>query len=762
MLRRCTNEMVERLQKISQDKTLDEALIILNKESKYAKWTKEELKEAAERYLIKFVDVDDMGIFKSWEYEAIKKLSKTCNDIKELYNIFSGMYPNKCDYKTFIVEISKLSFMKAYDIREEFGGFTRLEKLYVDEILKNENDNTAVYAEFNKAFPNKYFYIQFVSILNDYKMLKIPKKPKKEYGGRNKLEKTVKVLEILHKAAEEHKDNSLTINEYLELVNKEYPNVTYKGLHAIIKRNDIPYTKVIKKGAKVSSPVQRGVYNRIYDEVVSLIEQNTLKDTIKELEKRHPEFKGKMTVNNLRQFAMRKGLTYIKGKKGKPAKTVKEPVVVDKPKRNMKRKDSSLFADKVYERLKELAPDYTKTECGIIINEEFGTNFSKAYVYDISKTRGQLQFKEYTEFTQEMKDFVLEKVRLGILGRELHKEFIDKFPNKFVASTFYKCLQDLLIETEKKDKVSVQEEVEPVEIQEEVAETEEATEPQEVQEQEVPRHIQIIEEVNTVFERKCKQLGRTGDTHTHTDKLINALDILVKYAKEKNDLVRLANDHEDILEQYRREVEHEIELQPFSETDTYCQNKLKAIAMRRREVKYVRDDLTIMSTLLKTISDNITAFEKTAEAMKHRVSQRENSIFIPLVDYTMVKKYDWCRSATLTDKKAYTPILKTNARIDRINTSKSDGRRNIWTEKEEPKIQNTDQIGKPNNHKVSTYRVKAEFLALKGNPFVNRYYDVRATNEDAARELGKEYFDLISANNDKAQYQITDIYKLNR
>ena len=184
--------------------------------------------------------------------------------------------------------------------------------------------------------------------------------------------------------------------------------------------------------------------------------------------------------------------------------------------------------------------------------------------------------------------------------------------------------------------------------------------------------------------------------------------------------------------------------------------------MRRREVKYVRDDLTIMSTLLKTISDNITAFEKTAEAMKHRVSQRENSIFIPLVDYTMVKKYDWCRNATLTDKKAYTPILKTNARIDRINTSKSDGRRNIWTEKEEPKIQNTDQIGKPTNHKVSTYRVKAEFLALKGNPFVNRYYDVRATNEDAARELGKEYFDLISANNDKAQYQITDIYKLNR
>ena len=181
-------------------------------------------------------------------------------------------------------------------------------------------------------------------------------------------------------------------------------------------------------------------------------------------------------------------------------------------------------------------------------------------------------------------------------------------------------------------------------------------------------------------------------------------------------------------------------------------------------IKYARDDINVMKELLDNINTNIELYKKTLEDLEEKKLQRENSIFIPLVDSSMVDRLDWCKHASLRSKRAYTPILTTNAKEDRIKRYKAQGDRDLWVEKEQTQPVFQDNVSKSNknSHLKSTYRVKAEFMVLKGNPFVNKYYDVVTTNEDLAKDKAIEYFDLISSNNNNAKYQIVSVTRLNR
>lgn len=825
---RYTNDTVEYVKDLGREHTLEESLTIIQKKYPSLDMTLQKLEEMRDKYLIRFVR-NDLGIFTEKEVNTLNRLVQTCANMKEVYNIFVGMYTDKCDYKTFLKETSKLSIMSIYNTQDDRNKFTPLEEIYIEELLDDNLDNASLFAEFNSVFPNKYPYLQFVSKLNELKIEKLGGKSTKinNYKGRQPNKETLELVDYLKSIQGDY-----TIDEYLEMIHKDdrFVNYDYKKLHKIISKYNITFkkkTNLGRKGTKKAiipeedaiklrslaerglsvpkikeeidkvsdtfrdiaeitfrrrlkdlgitpsskskaskSGSERGIYNKIYNDVVVTVEGNTIEKALKELQEKHPDLASEMGVQSLRQFAYRHKLNYIQGYKGrkKHSEQKQENNVTEST--GVKRRGKvSEHGDAIYERLKILAPNYTKKECHEIINKEFGTNYSETYIYDLTKKRGELNFKVYTEFDKEMEEFITHLINDGVNKRDIYLEFCKAYPGKFTAAVFYPNLKNLelklkgkiVIHNTGKSLNNTDNQVEPIE---------QNMEPVQIKsnEEDLSQFQPIIDEVNSVFEKKCSQLGISGDTHAHTDELINALEIIINYAKNKNNIIRLTNDHEDVLEQYRREVEHEIELQPFQSTDTYCQNKLKVIGMRRREVKYTRDDLNIMNILLKNISENIEAYDKTLESLKHRQNQRENSIFIPLVDTSMTKKYDWCKNGTWSCRKVYTPILKTNAKIDRINNIKSKGSKNIWTEQETPEQSNLDQVGKPdkNAHKISTYRVKAEFLVLKGNPFVNKYYDVKATNEDLAVEKGKEYFDLISSNNNNAQYTITDVTRLNR
>lgn len=759
---RFTNDVVEFVRDLGNEHTIEESLKLVQEKFPELNMDENKIEEMKNRYIIKFSQKE--GIFTEDEINTFVKLSQGGNGIRDVYNKFISLYPKKCDYKTFLQEVNNLSVM-TLNTKEE-GKFTPVEESYIDELLENGSDNAVLFSWFNNVFTNKYPYLQFVDMLNDVKNLKEPNVKHKRSRKVTQPEKLAELVDFLKSIQQE----DMTPKEYLEKANEDerFKDIDYKQVHNLLRTRNISYTtrdRIASKNGTSDKP-KRGIFNPIYDDVVEALKGNTINDAVDILKEKHPELKDVIKYASLRQYAKRNNLKYVEGVRGKRSTKSEKH----------KGRQISEKTKEIIKRLKEIAPYNTKAECADILSKEFNSNIPDTYLATLAKKNGGFGFKIYTEFDDTMKSFALNLLNQNLNKSEIYKEFNRMFPHKFALPAFYNCLDKLKLENFGKVIVHntglksemptmiLKPKVEQEQIEPNIDKQEELNNFIESNQQNTEQYQPIIDEVNSIFERKCHQLNITGDTHTHTDEIINALEILLRYANDKNKLIRLANDHEDVLEQYRREVEHEIELQPFSSTDTYCQNKLKAIGMRRREVKYTRDDLNLMSPLLQNIKDNVEVYEKTLEALKYRQNQRENSIFIPLVDVTMTNKYDWCRNATLSDKKAYTPILKTNARIDRINNSKATGSRNIWTEREVDTTSNVDQVGKPNKnaHRISTYRVKAEFLVLNGNPFVNRYYDVQTTNENLAKEKAKEYFDLIASNNDNAKYEISSVIRLNR
>lgn len=815
---RYTNDIIEYVVNLGKEHTMEESLKFIQEKYPSLEITEEKLKEMEDRYCIQFRK-KGFGIFTDSEVKAIKNLSQTCGNIKQVYDIYNEMYPSKCNYKDFLKEISQLDVMKMFNVTKDVEEFTPIDKEYVKLLIAEDKDDVSVFAKFNNVFPNKYTNEQFKKLLYNLKIemgdTKIrykhtPEEMKEaiDYIKSIEVDTVNNYVELLKKNTSVKRVDSNFIRNLIrrfglpykpdtnsprlkaelpEFTNKDiillkdiatrcssickmrdefikqsdnYKSIGLRKFGERLKKSGITPLVIPKRGKSkhIGSPVLRKGLGVIYEELVEIAKNRPLNEILEIVQNQHPEMQ-KVTSATLAQYMRRHNIEYLKnGPDYKSSKKVNE-----------------IDYNAIYNRLKELAPNHTMAECLPIICKEFNKNFSNAYIAQLVGRKGKLNFKTYNEFDAEMKAYVKSCLDEGVGIKEIQIRFSKKYPHKLTMATFYKCLNKL-----REEPTGII--VHNTAITSDLAATnknttegfelssENKTEAvNEVAEDDITRFMPIINEVNNTFERKCHQLNKEGDTHTHTSEVINALNVLLKYSDERKKLVRLTNDHEDILEQYRREVEHEIEIQPFSDTDTYPQNKLKVIGMRRREVKYVRDDLNAMTILLKLIEDNKEVFEKTLESLEHLKKTRDNSVFIPIVDVSMIDKYDWCKAGTLWSRKAQTPILKTNARIDRINNSKSQAR-NIWTEKDE-NINNFNPILETEEnetntsksvHRISTYRVKAEFLVLKGNPFVNKYYDVKATSEESARVKGINYFDLISANNDNAQYQITDITRLNR
>lgn len=733
---RYTNDVVEFVQDIGKKHTLEESLKPVQDRFPELKIDLGKLKDMKERYLIKFLETDNK-FFNDNELKMIKEVSQAVSGIKELYNIFIGAFPNKCDYITFIKEISSLKMMAYYDTKEDINKFTLVERALLEELCKKEQDNAALYAMFNKVFANRYPYTQFVKKLNELKLENIPSRTTvlNQRKGREP-DPTNDVLEDFLNSFKGEK----TVNELVEEVNKDkrFRNYKYKSLYNFMKRRNIPYRK--------TGPVAK---NTLTDEDWEIIKVYINKGysaslILDKASKEIPLLK-EITLSSFRQRLSKKGIRLTDCRDG-------EKITRKDLKEKGKTSSRSIYS-KIYNDAVVTVEGNTLHQAVIELKAKHPDLADKITYASLSYFARSNNLNYVKESIEDKRDR-LKKAR-EIKAEKNNKPEYDL---------------DTIIEEMEEEPKDIGDIVEHVSnnIQKVMCNEEPSIDASSVnltgvkQEDDITPYMPIIEEVNNTFERKCKQLGIEGDTHTHIQEIINALEVLTYYAKNKADLVRLTNDHEDVLEQYRREVEHEIEMQPFQSTDTYCQNKIKVIGMRRRETKYVRDDLNVMSILLKNINDNIEVYDKTIESLKHRQHIRENSVFMPLVDTNMINRLDWCKQAQLHNKRAYTPILKTNARIDRINRSKAQGR-NFWTEKGPVTAPDVKQgVDTKKEHRISTYRVKAEFLALNGNPFVNKYYDIRTTNEEVAEEKAKEYFDIISANNGNAQYQIVDVTRLNR
>lgn len=677
--------------------------------------------------------------FNKEEDEYILQGLKDKISINELYTFYNKKFSSKIGglYST------KLGFTefkrKCIEMNKKLKDTTKFDENDLELLSKLANGERTlkqIITEFENISSARCTEAQF-----RYALKKLNVSVKREEVAKVKQSRTKYTKEFIDELRELSKTN--TAEEVFNIVSNKYPelNATKKVLYMLANRNGFKYItaykgRVSKKVKQVKQKSSRGLSEDYINYIRELAKEHTSKEAAELLKDSKWAEIYSVTEHNLNNIRSRYKIKFKSAVRGRVKK-------VHKSNENLKYN---------FDEISKLAIANTLSETVKLLNKIHNTDtYTSAMVSSFAR-KNNIKFYERVDFDEEDIKYINELKESGITQkRPIFLAYCKKFPCKFRMSNFYKLLDNYDIYVHNNfphlsnvkgivvhstdgtapiaaEKAVINENIElqtHPNIQEEngILELEQ-------QQNDMSKYQPIIDEVETVFERKCKQLNKTADTYLHTQQIVEVLRLLQSYAKNTTNLTSICNDHEDILEQYVREVEHEIENMPFQDTDTTLQNKIKVIRMRRREVKQVKEDIDILSPLLNVIKQNPAMFNNVIMDLEQKVKDRQDVIFIPVIDTDMVKRHDWCKQGSLWSKKVRTPILTTNKKLSKKNMKK--------------------------------YRVKAEYMAFgNSRPFTDVYYDVFATGTDEAREKSTAYFDKLSKEHNNSKYTIQDIYTIN-
>lgn len=549
-------------------------------------------------------------------------------------------------------------------------------------------------------------------------------------------------IEIITNYLKDH-----TVPECVKMLKEEYGYITRdQNIYYMCKRNNIPFKRsCYNRNHVFSIGINDEVVdyikneatgyksiNELYLDVVNKFGTNAKNGLNMSAETFRRRISGLGLLDNVKETALKNRVIY----KDDTDKSTKVKTRKSKKVTKNKKSNTKIYTDEVIDYMKSISETHTLPEAVELFKSKYPkVNWTKKGLY-LASYRFGIKFKQKSSFEKGMNDFkftdeqikfitdILPKYNKIIdVQKELRKHFVIK-ASAPVVNVKIKELKNNYQFTDTDNKL----------ILESVVDTSLSNCNQVVSDVESNTYKDIINEVDKTFNHKCKQLEISSDVEVHTEEIRNALNTLIKYATEANNILRLCNDHEDILEQYNRDVEHAIELTDPTYNDTYLQNKIRAIRKKRRNVKYIRNDIENLKPILDVINHNMPKFTSVIKQLNADLNRRKESRYVPLVDIDMISKYDWCFQGSIISKRVNTPILTTNTEIDR-NYIKS----------------------------LPWFRVKAEYIGYGNNiPFYNVHYDVKAVDEEDAINKSKRYFENIKSKHPGSSYTIQDAHIINR
>jgi hypothetical protein len=240
------------------------------------------------------------------------------------------------------------------------------------------------------------------------------------------------------------------------------------------------------------------------------------------------------------------------------------------------------------------------------------------------------------------------------------------------------------------------------------------------------RFIPIHEEVTKVLEKKCKSLGCNLERNPQTTDYVDLLDTLLYLCENVDKIIKARRDQYDVINAYQGDCLHEMENEVAAEGDTYLSDKMHVIRNRRRYYEYDCNDLLQMRRFLQSV--DVSSLKISLGQLKRAVKTRQNPKFIPLIDTSLVKKYDWAINGTLASPKMNKPILITNLKANK--TVATPATQAVTT----PTPART--VGRPK--KLKTFRVSCELSGGGFGAFKKWHKDYSCITEDIAMSYAEQ------------------------
>lgn len=175
---------------------------------------------------------------------------------------------------------------------------------------------------------------------------------------------------------------------------------------------------------------------------------------------------------------------------------------------------------------------------------------------------------------------------------------------------------------------------------------------------------EIEEEVENVLEECYTEHNCNIRSEIHIDDILAALNILKELFNQKELMTEMKNKL-DIIEKYRRDINHEGELENIENNDElaiYISRKQHVLDKKfRRKIKDKLEIYEIVDPLINKMKSgkqiNTEQIDSVIKKITERVETQSKRNYVPYVDKSMIDKYSWCTHGSgsgkfVTKKKA--------------------------------------------------------------------------------------------------------------
>ena len=169
--------------------------------------------------------------------------------------------------------------------------------------------------------------------------------------------------------------------------------------------------------------------------------------------------------------------------------------------------------------------------------------------------------------------------------------------------------------------------------------------------EELPKRFEPIKnEVRQIITKKFRRLNCYTSRTYNTDDYINILEILLYLKENQDDILKARRSQHNIMNAYQQDTIHEAENTIAGDGDTYISDKLHVIRNYRRYFEMDYRDVEFLKPIVDLMDKD--TLQKALYKLQLNKKLINEPVFKPLVDSTMIQKYEWAKSIDLFSAKA--------------------------------------------------------------------------------------------------------------
>lgn len=274
-------------------------------------------------------------------------------------------------------------------------------------------------------------------------------------------------------------------------------------------------------------------------------------------------------------------------------------------------------------------------------------------------------------------------------------------------------------------------------------------------EEEPERFKPIKTEIDNLLEIKFKRMNCSVEKNYSVDDYINMLEMLIYLKENKDTIIKNRHSQQNIMNAYQSDTLHEIENAVLEDGNTYLSDKLHILRKYRRYYENDYKNVSALKPLLELV-DNDT-MQKALGSLKRNKSYNNNPVFKPLVDTTIINKYDWAKSMDLSSAKSNISIINYNP----MEFSQSNNGRPLTRIGLPENTPPTSQLNSKMRRSLKVFRVSCKVSGGGYGVFKEWYRDYECTNSKTALAYATNTLNQLSSTRKGMYWTDLDVVELN-